>query len=258
MENIKLNEQIAFLRRQNNMTQEELAQALGVTNQAVSKWETSQCCPDIQVLPMLAKLFHVSIDELMGYREEDTFENEYLRLKSLFKSCPEESAFHYAFRLSILLHEAAGSRGYREYIPWDTEKNYGLEDVPRKWGFSVVTDKEGNTVYSGDGIFISDNKSYKSPSPSELYELTEILEKLADRKVLKVLYTLYEMTVYDNDLYVSIEDIVAKSRLSEKEVRSALSAIPVTVKEDDNNNLLYRIEVSFMYVPSLLMLLLMK
>lgn len=67
MTTIKINEQIAFLRKQKGLTQEELANALGVTNQAVSKWESSQCCPDIQLLPEIARLFNVSVDELIGY-----------------------------------------------------------------------------------------------------------------------------------------------------------------------------------------------
>ena len=65
---IKINEQIAFLRKKKGLTQEELANALGVTNQAVSKWESAQCCPDINLLPLIADFFGVSIDELMGHR----------------------------------------------------------------------------------------------------------------------------------------------------------------------------------------------
>lgn len=61
MTTTKINEQIAFLRKQKGMTQEELSNALGVTNQAVSKWESAQCCPDIQLLPDIAKLFDVSV-----------------------------------------------------------------------------------------------------------------------------------------------------------------------------------------------------
>ena len=67
MTTIKINEQIAILRKQKGLTQEELAGALGVTNQAVSKWESAQCCPDIQLLPLIADYFGVSIDELMGH-----------------------------------------------------------------------------------------------------------------------------------------------------------------------------------------------
>lgn len=55
---------IAKLRKEHNMTQEALANALGVTNQAVSKWESDQSCPDIGLLPTIADLFHVSIDVL--------------------------------------------------------------------------------------------------------------------------------------------------------------------------------------------------
>ena len=59
-----LGKTIAARRKALSMTQEELAQALGVTNQAVSKWEQDSCCPDIQLLPRLADLFGTTIDAL--------------------------------------------------------------------------------------------------------------------------------------------------------------------------------------------------
>ena len=58
--------QIALLRKRQNITQETLAQQLGVTNQAVSKWESDQCCPDVMLLPKIADIFGISIDELFG------------------------------------------------------------------------------------------------------------------------------------------------------------------------------------------------
>ena len=48
------------------LTQEGLAQKLGVTNQAVSKWESGQSCPDLALLPRIADLFGIPIDELFG------------------------------------------------------------------------------------------------------------------------------------------------------------------------------------------------
>ena len=66
MKTINLNQQISILRKEKGLTQEELAVALGVTNQAVSKWESAQCCPDIQLLPQIAELFQVSVDRLLG------------------------------------------------------------------------------------------------------------------------------------------------------------------------------------------------
>ena len=66
METLKLQDTIAFYRKRQGLTQEELARKLGVTNQAVSKWESAQCCPDIHLLPLLADAFAISIDELFG------------------------------------------------------------------------------------------------------------------------------------------------------------------------------------------------
>ena len=59
-----LGTQIALLRKQHGITQETLAQQLRVTNQAVSKWESDQCCPDVTLLPKIADIFSISIDEL--------------------------------------------------------------------------------------------------------------------------------------------------------------------------------------------------
>ena len=53
---------IAYYRKNQNITQDALAQQLGVTNQAVSKWESDQCCPDVLLLPRLADIFGVSVD----------------------------------------------------------------------------------------------------------------------------------------------------------------------------------------------------
>jgi len=52
-------------RRQRNITQEQLAEAMGVTSQAVSKWENDISCPDISVLPQLADYFGVNLDLLI-------------------------------------------------------------------------------------------------------------------------------------------------------------------------------------------------
>ena len=57
-----LGNQIAYLRKQMGLTQEGLAQKLEVTNQAVSKWESDACCPDILLLPKLADVFWVTLD----------------------------------------------------------------------------------------------------------------------------------------------------------------------------------------------------
>ena len=53
-------------RKEKGLTQEALANKLGVSNQAVSKWEGDVCCPDLQLLPLLADTLELSLDELFG------------------------------------------------------------------------------------------------------------------------------------------------------------------------------------------------
>ncbi|MCM1272820.1 MAG: helix-turn-helix domain-containing protein [Clostridium sp.] len=64
---LKLSDNIAMHRRRKKITQDELAQFIGVTKASVSKWENGQSMPDIMLLPSLASFFDISIDELMGY-----------------------------------------------------------------------------------------------------------------------------------------------------------------------------------------------
>lgn len=64
---IKLGEKIRELRKRDGRKQEELAAALGVTSQAVSRWESNGGYPDIEMLPAIANYFHITIDELFGY-----------------------------------------------------------------------------------------------------------------------------------------------------------------------------------------------
>lgn len=56
---------ISALRKEQGMTQAELAAKMNVTDKAVSKWERDLSCPDVNALPRLAEIFDISVDELM-------------------------------------------------------------------------------------------------------------------------------------------------------------------------------------------------
>lgn len=62
---------IADLRKQNRVTQQELADSIGVSFQTISKWETGINMPDITILPLLAEYFKVSTDQLLGLKPLD-------------------------------------------------------------------------------------------------------------------------------------------------------------------------------------------
>ena len=70
--NTTLGKRIAALRHEKELKQDELAEKLGVSAQAVSKWENDQTCPDISLLPLLAKTLGVSVDELLSGKQEST------------------------------------------------------------------------------------------------------------------------------------------------------------------------------------------
>ena len=71
MENT-LGKRIQENRKRLGLTQEQLAEKLGVTGQAVSKWESDISCPDIASLAPLSDTFNISIDELMRGRQQET------------------------------------------------------------------------------------------------------------------------------------------------------------------------------------------
>ncbi|MBE6599574.1 MAG: helix-turn-helix domain-containing protein [Ruminococcaceae bacterium] len=58
---------IYTLRKEKKITQAQLAEKLGVSEQSVSKWENNQCAPDVSLFPIMAEFFGVSIDRLFGY-----------------------------------------------------------------------------------------------------------------------------------------------------------------------------------------------
>lgn len=70
MTNTTLGQRIGNLRRDKGYTQEEVAERLNVSPQAVSKWENDISCPDIMLLPELAKLLGVTVDTLLGSEPE--------------------------------------------------------------------------------------------------------------------------------------------------------------------------------------------
>ena len=82
-----LSENIRQLRLEKGITQETLAEYLGVTFQSVSRWERGEGYPDITMLPVIASFFNVSIDDLLGadkVRKEQKI-NEYLELYDKMK-----------------------------------------------------------------------------------------------------------------------------------------------------------------------------
>ena len=68
--NFNIGKNISHYRKINNLTQVELADKLNISMQAVSKWEQGITFPDISLLPAIADIFNISIDELFGKKQK--------------------------------------------------------------------------------------------------------------------------------------------------------------------------------------------
>lgn len=66
MDNVKIGRLILRLRKENNMTQLQLAEKMGISDKAVSKWERGLGCPDIELITQLAEIFNVDLEKLLS------------------------------------------------------------------------------------------------------------------------------------------------------------------------------------------------
>jgi len=92
-------ENIKKLRRSADITQDKLAEFIGVTPQTVSKWERAETYPDIETLPTIANYFGVTIDELLGndrIRTEEAIDELIREIREIARLGDEEKAFNMA------------------------------------------------------------------------------------------------------------------------------------------------------------------
>lgn len=149
------------LRKSKGITQEELAEFVGVTKASVSKWETKQSMPDIGMLPLLSSYFDVSIDSLLGYHpklSKEEIEQTYGELAGKFAKEPFEmvmkeseelvkqyySCYPFLFQIAVLWLN-------HHMLAEDTQRrNVILENACDLC--SIIVDKEKDQVICNDAI----------------------------------------------------------------------------------------------------------
>ena len=98
---------IATLRKEKGMTQLELAEKMGVTDKAVSKWERDLSCPDVSSIPKLAEIFSISVDELMQVKEEGKEEAGQSKISEIVNTVAKSVGF--AMGVAVVVLSAMGS-----------------------------------------------------------------------------------------------------------------------------------------------------
>lgn len=159
---IKIGAIIRKLRTEKNITQDTLAAAIGVTPQAISRWESENGYPDIELLPLLADFFSISTDELLGYklskREEEIagVKNEMARLSEV-GTINERVAFA---RNALLRYpsdyEIKENLAVCLYHLWHDTKNADLLDEIESLCLSVAAECSNEDIrYDSINILIS-------------------------------------------------------------------------------------------------------
>ena len=73
---MKFNEKLVMLRKQHNLSQEQVAEKLGVARQTISKWELGETTPEMDKLIMISELYNITLDELMKEENEGKVIND--------------------------------------------------------------------------------------------------------------------------------------------------------------------------------------
>lgn len=131
---LKLGENLKKFRLQRELTQEQLADVLGVSAQAVSRWENGTTYPDITLLPTIASYFEITLDELMGmenWRSEE-------QLKELLRQLEENGSKGLIYENILLLRDAVKtilqimSFNSGLSINWHSVNTKTVGDCPKK------------------------------------------------------------------------------------------------------------------------------
>ncbi len=88
MDNVKIGQFIYKLRKENNLTQLQLAQKIGVSDKAVSKWERGLGCPDVSLLPELSCIFGVDLETILSGEPEENEKSGGNMKRIKFYVCP--------------------------------------------------------------------------------------------------------------------------------------------------------------------------
>ncbi len=252
---LKLHEQIAALRRVNGLTQEALAKKLGVTNQAVSKWEAGQCCPDLALLPEIASLFGVSMDALMGYippHSTDTLSE----LRKEIEDLPRGEDVRYTQKLTYALHAILLNKCMASANPGWNDDDAILHAGEAEWGYSCVSIPEITTVLRRGTVLFSDNRRFGLREP-QIECITRILSVLGKWENLLCFSALYEQTVADEERYVSVSTAANAHGIPQDVAARCFAGdlAPFLSEKYEDGVCVYRIKGSAMHILPVLSLL---
>jgi len=187
MKEINIARTLISKRKEKGITQDDLANYIGVSKASVSKWETEQSYPDITFLPQLAAYFNITLDELMGYEPQMTKEDIgklYLKLSADFATKPYDEVMEHCreivkkyFSCFQLLFLIGAAYINNSHLAGDTDKTLSVIAEARE--LLIRVKKESNDAeLMQQAIALEAYCSLILGKPDEVVELLEGLNLL--------------------------------------------------------------------------------
>lgn len=209
-----IGEIIARLRKERSMTQEEFASVLGVSPQSVSKWENSITMPDIMLLPVIAGIFDITIDELFyGKREYKV------------KTCTTVEQPEQAYMAVLEAMQKTwnyGSEDMSESVICEEARKIknSLADKPQN-NTGIVSPKSG-AVYANKDMALSYLRSKADSLPMLTDErVGDFLSAVADEAFRKIL----KYQLENPSLSFTVSSVCAKCGVNENDAKRALDKL---------------------------------
>ena len=235
MKEISISNNIADLRKKKGITQEQLAIALNISPQAVSKWETNTSQPDTQMLPLIAKYFEVSIDYLF-YGDEYAYNDIYDKVWHKVAAFDQQSKEAYYEALTIFSYAHRGvSRWYR------TDRLPIMCDEPIHF-----SNENGLSLLSGKGFGAILTRDFFENINQQTVEFAQkLLPAFTEKNNILVCLAIISMSD------ISFDELQEKLAIDENALRAALDTL-ITVgivieKKSKHKSLGFTYEINEMY-----------
>lgn len=226
---IKIAENLQMLRKEKGLTQEQLAEIFGVTNQSISKWELGLSCPDITMLPKIAEFYSVTIDELIGYKPITSINNIYIELHSYLKSIEDDGELMDAVYRICRLAGSCTSKKESDTVQKLIEGKYG-----NNYAIMQAYGKEHGGVLSHDinSMLVSSFKDMEKIDITQIRKIYRSLSSLCNMNVLKVLVCLFENNNKKNARNgMTVSEIASTTNLTSEEVYEAMNHLDIKLND---------------------------
>ncbi len=213
---MSIGKNIAKYRKAKGLTQEELGTKIGVTNQAVSKWESEVSMPDVMILPKIATALNITLDDLYGIAKEP---------KGVSVSADDFPSFCHQKLIELFYYNT--KMRFTHIGSSDKEQlEFQIKKLMNGCRIGCLSNVQGAIVTTGDFSFI--DNTYKAANSENVIKSQAddyTLMYLTDRNFRKVFYYQYK-TAFEkskvNNTEFTFEEIMNGCNLTEDETAAAL------------------------------------